>query len=69
MTATNQIETRGRKPITPGENVVVTSFSCPSTVREQANRFAKSVKLSRSQLVCVALTEYLERHGASEVAA
>ena len=46
-----------------------TAISVPDEVFEQAERAAKQLKLSRSELYSRALSEYLARHTDSEVTA
>lgn len=46
-----------------------TAVSVPDEVFEQAERAAKQLKLSRSELYSRALSEYLARHTESEVTA
>jgi metal-responsive CopG/Arc/MetJ family transcriptional regulator len=46
-----------------------TAISLPDEVFEQAERVAKRLKLSRSELYSRALAEYLARHADNEVTA
>ena len=44
-----------------------TAISLPNDVFEKAERLAKRVRKSRSQLYCEALREYVARHSPDEV--
>jgi metal-responsive CopG/Arc/MetJ family transcriptional regulator len=44
-----------------------TAVSIPDKVYQQADRYAKKAKLSRSQLYAKALHEYLQTHGGQTI--
>jgi metal-responsive CopG/Arc/MetJ family transcriptional regulator len=48
-------------------NSMKTAISLPESVFKQADRFARRLRKSRSQLYSEAITEYLARHAPNEV--